>query len=857
MAILYSFDRGSSNIVSPYITLVILIAGVVGGLVIVIAVILFCKYCVKKKDRIRREQSNDRERCSDRHIKPFQRYETINSDIFSEFSTGSLEGIPISPGRRRLDSRSHEKTPDSEKPTEKTTLRIDFDKSSYQEVDENVEVKDVENGEEEEEEDRADEERAKSKDVETDRRRVSFDLDNLPPATSNYLRKGRRYTDGDFHYLKKSRISKSVPRQYSLCAPLLSTDYEDGEAIELQTFSTINETLDVQEESEAAPLVSGEVISGSLFPGNNPVLTEVSVEVHQRESNRIYPKQTNVQTDVFDSLFIKAKVSHSALPRRTCRAMSYSLDIVSPTEGSYHRNRKVKSYENLSDYDYDVLKITEFSKRPLYNMDYDFISDTESSIVSKVRYNDTGSLEVLNDDNLHPWDDLELEVMPYENDDTETLNGAQKYREIWNLRTTLEEEEECSDTIRMEDTTSPDELSPDQEQGNGFDGPFESGADTAPSHNSRYGRQADSASDTPKLVSAHLLHPNYEHRRENYRNVLSNRLNPRPPTASADNSFDSIETVDTDGEVSDTSRYEVTTTSFESTTDNTDSTNDSQTSKLRQMKADSGYKSLETQQPPLVANGEKKSWSMDDEIMVEPYPEEKALEDGFHREDVLIRKGKFERRNGRTASKRRREYSRERQMVRIYDSIYEPDTDSRSDQPSGDSFEDSNAPSKFAVFSRLFKSRDRGPREKTLARDYSIDRKSNQIFQEFIRYDPEYEQTRRSSVASTRISPKIRRNGLHRKYTDSETSENTRRDHLCLEMRSTSLGSDSSASLARHISPRDSIEEEENEEDESTVEKREPTWAEVTTIKPEVAAPRLSVHEIPIIRLPEEETSEA
>ncbi|KAK3612354.1 hypothetical protein CHS0354_011073 [Potamilus streckersoni] len=665
------------------------------------------------------------------------------------------------------------------------------------------------------------------------------------------------YTDGDFHYLKKSRISKNVPRQYSLCAPLLRTDHEDCDAIELQTCLTINETLNVQEESEAAPLVFGEVVSGSLFPGNNLILTEVSVEVHQRENNQIHPKQSNGQTDVFDSLFKKARVSQSALPRRTCRAMSYSLDVVSPTEGSYYRNRKVKSYENLSDYDYDVLKITEFSKGPLYNMGYEFTSETESSIGSKVRYNDTGSLEVLNDDNLHPWDDLGLEVMPYENDDTETLNGAQKYREIWNLRTTLEEEEECSDTIRMEDTTSPDELSPDQEQGNGYNGSFESGADTAPSHNSRCGRLADSASDATKPMSAHLLHPNYEHRRENYRNILSNRLKPRPPTASAENSFDSIDTADTDGDVSDTSRYEITTTSFESTTDNTDSTNDSQTSKLRQMKADSGYKSLDTQQPPLVPNGEKKSWSMDDEIMVEPYPEEKALEDGFHREDVLIRKGKFERKNGRTASKRRREYSRERQMVRIYDSIYEPDTDSRSDKPSGDSFEDSNAPSKFAVFSRLFKSRERGPREKTLSRDYSIDRKSNQIFQEFIRYDPEYDPTRRSSVASIRLSPKIKRNRLHRKYTDPGTSENTRRDHMCLEMRSTSLGSDSSASLPRHISPRDSIEEEEHEDDEETAERTEPTWAEVASLKPEVAAPRLSVHEIPIIRLPEEEASEA
>lgn len=40
--------------VSPVITLIILVAGVVGGLFIVVCVILFCKYCVKTKKTFRR-----------------------------------------------------------------------------------------------------------------------------------------------------------------------------------------------------------------------------------------------------------------------------------------------------------------------------------------------------------------------------------------------------------------------------------------------------------------------------------------------------------------------------------------------------------------------------------------------------------------------------------------------------------------------------------------------------------------------------------------------------------------------------------------------------------------------------------
>ena len=64
------------------------------------------------------------------------------------------------------------------------------------------------------------------------------------------------------------------------------------------------------------------------------------------------------------------------------KATSHSLELV----GSRRREpatRKVKSYEDVADY--DVLQITEFSRGPFYNTDYDVISELASPTSSKVR----------------------------------------------------------------------------------------------------------------------------------------------------------------------------------------------------------------------------------------------------------------------------------------------------------------------------------------------------------------------------------------------------------------------------------------------------------------------------------------
>nr|KAI8749683.1 ecdysone-induced protein 74EF-like [Biomphalaria glabrata] len=642
------------------------------------------------------------------------------------------------------------------------------------------------------------------------------------------------------------------------------------------------------------------------------------------------------------TLLLRSKAQHKTM-------YSHSLESANPSRQKCYRNsRKVKSYGDDHE-DHDVLKITEFSRGPFYNADYDIILELGSPTVSKVRYNDTGSLEQLNDaefsaelevEEATVVEDKKEQERPDDNEDSaETLNGTRKYRALWRLRATLEEDEECSDNIRMEDITSPDD-SPDREHVTPATTSFESNAqsDPCPSDHRDSGIQFESTTSSRPGHQANFLHPNYENRRQNYRNVINNRFQRNNQSTSVENSFDSVET---DGDVSDTSRYEVTTTSFESstttTTENTDSTTESQASKLRQMKADSGYKSLETQQQSSKECGEHETMKWDIRMSVDCCEGISARRDskpivdgvvgfairrsskaeierleGLHHErpiagavasgiepsplyrdsrhissNVINAKAEgphksppsstthFDRRNGKTASKKRREYSREKQTVQVYESINEPPTCSKPELHSGDSFEDSSIPNKISVFARFFKSHSRGHRSRYLVRDYSIDEKTNSIFNEFVRQEiptTPHEPAGASREATTtgrlgiRRSPRLHRHRLQRKHTEPALlceDRASRRDRLAPSVRSSSLGSDSSASSARRISPQDSIEEEEDEIDEEVLHiRRIAAWSNchtrspVTFVQRQLQSVTLQDRSIPIIKLPEEDLHE-
>lgn len=558
-----------------------------------------------------------------------------------------------------------------------------------------------------------------------------------------------------------------------------------------------------------------------------PYKTEVAVEIHQNPPDAVPMKSLP-----------KPKSLGNEKKHWRFKLYSQSLDTGSYDAESRQEEKRSKSYHDIVDY--DVLQITEF-KGPFFNTDFDAISELGSSSSSKVRYNDTGSIEQLNDENLDSlefFEEFEMDTLRIDDsDDNETINGTQKYRELWNLRTTFEEEEECSDTIRMEDMTSPDQ-SPETDIKNIFDA--RSSAD-----GEAKGKSFQGDPEPPTEMIPLVLNPSSEKRRQTYKNILERRSEQRSVQGSQnpENSFDSITTADTDGDRSDTSRPEVTTTSFESN-DNTDSTTESQNHKLIQMKADSGYKSLETQHPSQLFKRNHSTGEIEEDIIeLEPVSEKVFVhahslpESGTSGERAF-----FDRRTGKTASRKRREYRRERQMVQVYESINEPESDSKSDQQSIDSYKAGTSSSKFSVFSRLFKSNKDQKDKLYSTRDYSIDEKSNKVFQEFLRFDPALENRFRSASQPRIHVPKHR---LHRKHSDVKYFEERRRDRLAPDKRSLSLGSDSSASSIRRLSPQDSIEEEDYED----IRKEEEECASRDPLL-HIAS---SSHEVQRLPLPEEE----
>lgn len=597
-----------------------------------------------------------------------------------------------------------------------------------------------------------------------------------------------RYTDGDFHHLKRSRIGKMTPRQYSL-----GDRHPDSSTGVGPLEKPLSEKVDLDMAIEVLPVLA-RCVEKETHPV--PFKTEVAVEIHQNPQESIPVKSL-------------PKLKPSVCEKKQWRFKMYSqsLDTTSYDDEYKQEGKRSRSYHDIGDY--DVLQITEF-KGPFFNTDFDAISELGSSSSSKVRYNDTGSIEQLNDENLESlefFEEFEMDTLRIDDSDgNETINGTQKYRELWNLRTTFEEEEECSDTIRMEDMTSPDQ-SPETDVKNIFD------PRTSPDGEAKGSKLASADPEPAREMIPMVDNPSSEKRRQTYKNILERRSEQRSVHSShnTENSFDSVTTAETDGDRSDTSRPEVTTTSFESTTDNTDSTTESQNHKLIQMKADSGYKSLETQHPSNLFKRNHSTGEIEEEIVeLEPVSEKIFVhahslpESGTSGERAF-----FDRRTGKTASRKRREYRRERQMVQVYESINEPESDSKSDQQSIDSMKVTSPSSKFSMFSRFFKSNKDQKEKQYATRDYSIDEKTNKVFQEFLRFDPALENRFRSASQPKIHVPKHR---LHRKHSDVKYFEDRRRDRLAPDKRSLSLGSDSSASSIRRLSPQDSIEEEDYED---------------------------------------------
>ncbi|XP_047487932.1 uncharacterized protein LOC125038498 [Penaeus chinensis] len=419
-------------------------------------------------------------------------------------------------------------------------------------------------------------------------------------------------------------------------------------------------------------------------------------------------------------------------------------------------------------------------------------------------------------------------------------------RALWQLRATLEEEdpeEPDSDSGRMEVLSSPDHHSPGRTsdlenvtsatshttsfesnteaivggESGGIEGPAveEVGVvcreDVGEVCREEVGgvcrEEVSQGRAETEATQTTLTLPSSEARRTSYRAILASRLkqldaSTRPPL-SAENSFDSVDTECSS--TTDLSRPEALTTSFDSTTDcPTDSTSDTHSHRLQQMKADSGYRSLEANngRPPKLSK--KQIHFMEDSVEVTEVDVERdrsrerprstdfsqdlpdELGDPQSKRERLRKSfAQFERRTSKSLTKKRREALRERHasldtalsvplsgpLIGVGGSL-EVDA-ATTDEISG----------KRSVLARFLRThRYPAAHYRLLQRDYSIDEKSDRLFKEFSRTEVPLEwepSNRRSSRFYT-----SRR--LHR-HLDAEGSPRSHR---------------------RKLSPQDSIEEE-------------------------------------------------
>nr|XP_045625329.1 uncharacterized protein LOC123774778 isoform X1 [Procambarus clarkii] len=469
-------------------------------------------------------------------------------------------------------------------------------------------------------------------------------------------------------------------------------------------------------------------------------------------------------------------------------------------------------------------------RRLLLQADSTTPSDEDEEPRSKVRYNDMGSLEQVNEEMADLLDDSSVAS----SDNQEKIKV--QCRALWQLRATLEEEdpeEPDSDSTRMEIHSSPDHHSPgrtsDLENATSATShttSFESNTEATVGGETGVGGEAGETEEAEaeeeeeeevevvqdrgqeaEPLNSSLTLPSSESRRTSYRAILANRLkhldaSSRPPL-SAENSFDSVDTECSS--TTDLSRPEGLTTSFDSTTDcPTDSTSDTHSNRLQQMKADSGYRSLEVNnsRPPKLSK--KQIHFVEDSLEVTDVNIERDRSRERHRDpdylfdsqdDVCdpqskrerLRKSvaQFERRWGKSHSKKRREALRERHAsldTVLGGSLSGPfigiggslETDATTtDEISG----------KRSVLARFLRThRYPAAHYRLLQRDYSIDEKSDRLFKEFSRTEIPLEW----ESASRRCGRLYTGRRLHR-HLEAEGSPRSHR---------------------RKLSPQDSIEEE-------------------------------------------------
>ncbi|CAL1265069.1 unnamed protein product [Larinioides sclopetarius] len=361
---------------------------------------------------------------------------------------------------------------------------------------------------------------------------------------------------------------------------------------------------------------------------------------------------------------------------------------------------------------------------------YSPVDEEDVRIWSKVRYNDTGSREDIREEVIEM---ISGESSDDSNSSAESELLKQQSRQLWELRATLEDEEDkLSDTQEANDDP-PDENPPDL-------------PDILASHATSFESNADVSCDDPGYEcdeSDYLQLPSHELRRHCYKSLLNKRLQKRTP--GGESSFDSWDSSSTD-------RTEGATTSFESTTDNTDSTGEGQTNRLQQMKADSGYKSMESngKAPRLCRKQLQFTLEGDsvDQMMTMEDTFDEEIEVLFKTPDVQvtdtiktkssIETSKVVSFEGVTIEGEGLPLSELQVHKKKYKSALKKHC-TESDIQWSDQLSEMTGETrgKTSVFQRFFRSGRLRFEHMHQFRDYSIDEKSDALFREFSRHDSE------------------------------------------------------------------------------------------------------------------------
>lgn len=413
---------------------------------------------------------------------------------------------------------------------------------------------------------------------------------------------------------------------------------------------------------------------------------------------------------------------------------------------------------------------------------------------SVVCYNDIGSKEAVDyEESLSSPGALTPESDDPSEEDAETVR--MQYRQLWQLRATFEEEEtttDCFEELSAADTAShviegeeEDRRLLQQHRNTGFSTSQESEAADEQQTRSSGGR-------IPNVPS--------EVRRHNYQVLLARRLQRRVEKGSADNSFDSMET---DCSSTDASRTEggVTTSSFDSTTDNTDgggggtSGADGQghASRLQQMKADSGYKSMES------SNGNKPAKLSRKHVPLQELHATSAGSSGgpsSSRRSALRKRRQLE--GGLLQMRARSEEapasascsSNLGSGLTAAEAAEALQSSSLSSEPLGSLQQETQG--KVSVFQRFFRSTRRtssarsasssnSASKRVLMRDFSIDPKTDALFREFSRRDPAYDSPRSCSSSGQGASPRLGSSKLLSPQLSIEEEEGSEDSHSAME----------------------------------------------------------------------------